>query len=227
MTEFLSSTDHGRSELYEPPAAVEFQGAETDSPAERLRLRYTTFEEAATAKRPLPDEFIDKIIAVETDTGNSRPQMEIGGDKMSLKGYLDKVPTSSEEKAIIDNPEAIASSYLAMTEMIYRNLKIRAKTGMAPERARELAAAKASYLQSLKEEAPAAADKIVDWCEGRAIRPGKEFGYYGLEIDGKDALEAGDKAPDFHPNIKVQRQGGGNFIFGYSDARLAQRMRLS
>lgn len=196
-----------------------------------LRIKYTSFEEAQQAEKKFSDGFVDSVLAEHT-TGAMMP-FQIGSEKAGLKGYLDKVEATPDDEAIIDNPEAIAAVYLHTTEMVARNLKIKVKKGTDPARVQEIAGAKDAYIGGLKDEAVAAADKIVAWAatgdQQNAPRPGEAFGLYGFKVgegdEAVDALEWGGKtAPDFHSNIKMQRQGGGNFIFGYSDTRVTQRM---
>lgn len=195
-------------------------------PRPEIRVRYETFEQAQESKKKFSDTFIDNVLSAES--GDLLP-FTVGAERVGLKGYLDKVEATDTDKTILDDPEAIAAVYLNTTDMIARNLKIKVAKGLQPARIQEIAGAKESYMSSLKDEADTTADKIVDWCESadqkKSPRPGEAFGYYGFKVGDTDVLAWGEKgASDFHPNIKVQRQGGGNFIFGYSDARISQRM---
>lgn len=196
------------------------------TPRPELRVRHETFEEAQQAEKKFSDTFIDNVLAAEA--GDPLPFL-VGTEHVGLKGYLDKVEATDKDEAILDDPEAIAGVYVETTDMIARNLRIKVAKGTQPDRVQEIATAKEAYMSGLKDEALANADKIVDWCEDadqrKSPRPGEAFGYYGFKVGDTDALAWGEKgASDFHPNIKIQRQGGGNFIFGYSDARVSQRM---
>ncbi|MDB5182104.1 MAG: hypothetical protein JWP13_867 [Candidatus Saccharibacteria bacterium] len=215
----------------QPPQPIDNPSQEVAArPEATIRIRYNTFEEAQQAEKKFSDSFID--CALDEHGGGLLP-FTVGTEKVGLKGYLDKVEATPADEAIINSPEAIAAVYLNTTEMVARNLKVKVAKGTAPERVQEIAAAKNEYVTNLKDEALEAANKIVAWAETGdphvAPRPGEAFGYYGFKVgEGDQAIDVFDQgsksASDFHPNIKVQRQGGGNFIFGYSDTRVAQRM---
>ena len=232
MSEQLTQTKQDLTplELQADQTMVAIEQPEIAQRPEGLAVRHMSFEDAQQAKKKYSDQFIDGALA---EYAGSALPFKVGTESVGLKGYLDKVEATSSDKAIIDNPEAIAGLYLDTTEMVARNLKIYVAKGAAPERLKEIATAKTDSVTRLKDEALENADKIVAWAEAAdqriAPRPGEAFGYYGFKIgEGDQAVDVfdqgGKKAPDFHPNIKVQRQGGGNFIYGYSDARITQRM---
>jgi hypothetical protein len=196
----------------------------------RVRVHYRTFEEARATKKKYSDGFIDSILS---EHSGGMLTFTVGSESVGLKGYLDKVEATDSDREIIDDPQQIAAIYLKTTEMVARNLKIKVANGASPERIHEVATAKQDYLAGLKDEAIETADKIIDWVEDDDFQkspcPAGAYGYYGFEVgegnDTADILEWGTrKAPDVHSNIKIQRQGAGNFIFGYSDSRIGQRM---
>jgi hypothetical protein len=182
-----------------------------------LKVKFTTFEQAQTAEKAYSDSFIDDYM---------EDKLKVGNEQVGIKGYLDKVEATDRDNAIIDNPEAIAGLYLSTTEMISRNLKILVAPGATAERRAVIKGAKDGFVSGLHDSAGEVADQIVDWSEGKAERfPNKAMRYHGLEIDGHDPLDAkDDSATDFRPNIKIQRQGGGTFIMGYSDKRVGEKM---
>jgi hypothetical protein len=182
-----------------------------------LKIRFTTFDQAQAAEKNYSDSFISDYMA---------DKLKVGNEQVGLKGYLDKVEATDRDNAVIDNPEAIAGLYLSTTEMISRNLKILVGPGATAERRAVIKEAKDGFISGLHDEAGEVADQIVDWSEGKAGRfPNKGMRYHGLEIDGHDPLDAKDEsATDFRPNIKIQRQGGGTFIMGYSDKRVGEKL---
>lgn len=224
-----------------PPAASEgyddrwesMQETEThvdSEPRQELMIKHRTFEEAQQSQKKFSDQFIDNILAEEDGEVLA---FRVGSEKVGLKGYLDKVDATPDDKAVISNPESIAAAYLLTTEMISRNLKIKVAKTTPNEIMREVSTSKQNFLHALDTGAPEAANKIVDWVETKdprqAPRPGEAFGYYGFEV-GKgsqmvDILEHSSRHDtEFHANIRIQRQGGGSFIFAYSDARIQERM---
>ena len=195
-----------------------------------IRIRYESFEDAKQAEKKFSDDFIDTALA---EHGGVLLPFSVGSEMVGLKGYLDKVEATATDRAIIEDPEAIASVYTNTTQMIARSLKIRVTTGTPSERIKQIAIGKNEYLARLDGEATETAAKIVAWAETGdprvAPRPGEAFGYYGFNIgEGDQAIDVfdqgGKSAPDFRPNIKIQRQGGGNFIYGYSDSRVIESM---
>ncbi len=189
-----------------------------------LRIRFETFEDAQKTEKQLSPAFIDGCL---TDS------LYVGGEKVGIKGYLDKVQATEKDIAVIADPEQIAGIYLATTDMLARNLKVRVARN--PDAVKDAARkiqikdAKNAYLAKLAAESGQAADGIVNWCTGKSERfdfPVKELEYQGFEIDGKDPLDNGEVAAvDFRTNFRIQRQDNGTFIMGYSDARVEQKMR--
>jgi hypothetical protein len=211
MTEALTHLEQTTSPL---PEVVD----EVQSPEEQLQIRFTTFEEARMAPKKFSDEFID---------GCLDHMHRVGEQTMGTKGFLDKVETTPADEAIISDPESIAATYLATTDMLARNLKLLTKPGMAVGRKHQLKTAKEAFLTDLAAESQTAADEIVSWSEGQTKRfPVAATEYRGLEVDGQDPLNAADKgADDFRPNLKIQRQIGGTFIMGYSDKRVGEKLQ--
>jgi len=210
------------------PALPEQQAFEA-----QLAVQYHSFEEARQAPRELSDELIDAAIDEYADKPLA---FKVGAEQVGLKGYLDKVEATATDEAIISDPNSIAAVYLETTDMVARNLKIKVAGGTPPERIQEIAGAKQAYTAGLRQEALQTADQIVAWAEAgdpRAVpAPNESFAYGGFEVpdgngDTVDAFDMSKKTADFHPNLKVQRQLGMNFIYGYSDARVGQRMQGS
>jgi|GEM_PF-1036089 hypothetical protein len=184
---------------------------------QELKIKFNTFEQAQSAEKGYPDGFIDDYLD---------DKLKVGNEQVGIKGYLDKVAATDRDNSVIDNPESIAGLYLSTTEVISRNLKILVRPGTTTERREVIKKAKDGFVSVLHDEASEVADQIVDWSEGKAERfPNKGMRYHGLEIDGHDPLDAKDNsATDFRPNIKIQRQGGGTFIMGYSDKRVGEKL---
>ncbi len=197
-----------------PPHQVE---TILQTPEEQLKIRFTTFEDAHQASKKFSDEFIDGCLS---------GSHSVGAETVGTKGFLDKVETTPTDESIINDPEAIAATYLATSDMVARSLRLMTKPGMTTERKYELKTAKESYLSHLGDETQAAADQIIGWTEDPKKRfPVAATEYQGFKVDGKDPLDAmGKDAEDFRPNIKVQRQIGGTFIMAYSDARTAEKL---
>ncbi len=212
MSEILAPTE--LTAQLPPPQQ---QGEETLSPEAQLKIRYNTFEEARQAPKKFSDEFID---------GCLNDSLQVGENKVGTKGYLDKVESTPTDKAIINNPESIAGSYLATTDMLARNIKFLTVPGMTDERKNQLIKTKSSFLDQLKGETQETADQIVDWCDGKSNSfPVAATEYRGMDVDGHDPLNSMDaKAEDFRSNLTVQRQIGGTFIMGYSDTRVAEKL---
>jgi len=189
--------------------------------APELKIRFNTFEEAQNTEKKFSDSFVD---------GCLQDNLTVGSEQVGIKGYLDKVESTDRDDAIIADPEAIAGLYLSTTEMITRNLKI--AVAKNPDEAKyqdrraAIKDAKDRFMQKLEDEAGGVADEIVEWSEGRSrMFPVSAVEYSGLEIDGRDPLNAeGKQAEDFRPNIKVQRQMAGTFVMAYSDTRVREKM---
>lgn len=186
-----------------------------------LLIRFTTFEDAQTPEKHFSDSFIDGAL-----TG----KFQIGSEQVGTKGYLDKVEATPADNDIIADPKAIAGLYVKTTEMLARNLKIMyVSTGdIAKDGARKSAirSAKETFLTQTLDEVTPATQQIIDWCNSRTNRfPVHAMEHHGLEIDGKDALDADSiHADDFRPNIKIMRQLGGSFVTAYSDNKIVEKL---
>ncbi|MEX0749110.1 MAG: T3SS effector HopA1 family protein [Candidatus Saccharimonadales bacterium] len=186
-----------------------------------LKVRYETFEQAQEAKKHLSDTFIDGAIGGD---------LRLGNEKVGIKGYLDNVESIAKDKEVIESPERIAGLYLRTTEMLARNLKVAVARSSSPEQAQERRGqvwqAKEEFLAHLGEEAPQAANEIVDWCNGDTRNfPVGAVEYRGFKVDGTDVLDAQSKgALDVRPNFKIQRQFGGVFVMAYTDSRVHEKM---
>ena len=186
-----------------------------------LKVRFETFEQAQSAEKKFSPTFID---------GSISGQLRVGAESVGIKGYLDKVEADEEDNKIISNPEQIAATYLATTNMLARNLKILVNrnpdTAQDTARKAQLKEAKDTFLAKLRDEAGSSADSIVDWCEGKTRKfPVDAIEYKGLEVDGSDPLNAmGSSAEDFRTNFKIQRQIGGTFVMAYSDTRVQEKL---
>lgn len=186
-----------------------------------LKVRFETFEQAQEAKKQLSDTFIDGSIS-----GN----LQVGNEKVGIKGYLDNVESTPKDKEVIDDPERIAGLYLRTTDMLARNLKVAVARSSNPEQAHarreQVKQAKEGFLAQLGEEAPQAADEIVGWCRGDTRKfPEGAFEYRGFKVDGTDVLDAeGKGAADVRPNFKIQRQFGGVFVMAYTDTRVHEKV---
>jgi hypothetical protein len=187
-----------------------------------IQVRFNTFEEAQTAEKRFSDSFIEGAID---------DKLKVGSETVGIKGYLDKVEATPSDNETIANPDAIAALYLKTTDMLARNLKIMTVRNADPTKdaARKsvIKSAKEDFLAKLHDEAGTTADGIVDWSTGKSrYFPVKAMEYHGLEIDGKDPLNAESKhADDFRPNFKIQRQMGGAFIMAYSDNRVREKVQ--
>lgn len=186
-----------------------------------LKVRFETFEQAEEAKKQLSDTFIDGAISGD---------LQVGNERVGIKGYLDNVESTAKDKEVIDDPERIAGLYLRTTEMLARNLKVAVTRSSNPEQTQahreQVKQAKEGFLAQLGEEAPQAADEIVDWCKGDTRKfPVNAVEYRGFKVDGADVLDAeGKGAADVRPNFKIQRQIGGVFVMAYTDTRVHEKM---
>ncbi len=186
-----------------------------------LQINYRTFAEAQAAPKRFSDEFIDGCLDGSLSVGSEKDQL--------IKGFLDKAPMTEEDHAVATDPERVAGLYLQTAEVVARNLKIRVAPGGDPDvrsdKVQKVKAAKASFLDTLADEAPKAADVIADMCEtgvGKFPRSAVEF--RGLEVDGHDLLDMDHKgSKDVRANIRVQRQATGSFIMGYTDSRVVEK----
>lgn len=187
-----------------------------------LKIRFNTFEEAQTAEKKFSDPFIDNVI---------NENLQVGNERVGVKGYLDKVEATENDNAIIADPEDIAGLYLRTTDMLARNLKILTVRNPDPikdaDRKAVIKNAKDEFINKLHDESGQVADAVVDWCSDyRKNRfPVDAMEYKGLIIDGMDPLNAeGKSSDDFRSNFKIQRQLGGTFIMGYSDQRVIEKI---
>jgi len=186
-----------------------------------LKVRYETLDEAQGAERYISNSFIDGAIIGD---------LRVGGEKVGIKGYLDKVEATSQDTEVISDPERIAGLYLATTAMLARNLKVAVAWSSNPEQARlrreQVKQAKEGFLAQLGEEAPQAADEIVGWCRGDTRKfPVSAVEYRGFRVDGADILNAeGKGATDVRSNFKIQRQLGAVFVMAYTDSRVHEKM---
>lgn len=189
--------------------------------ASDLKVRFETFEQAQEAKKQLSDTFIDGAI-----TGD----LQVGSERVVIKGYLDNVERTAKDKEVIDDPERIAGLYLRTTGMLARNLKVAVARSSNPEQAQarreHVKQAKEAFLTHLGEEAPQAADEIVGWCKGETRKfPVGALEYRGFKVGDTDVLDAeGKGSPDVRPNFKIQRQFGGVFVMAYTDTRVHEKM---
>lgn len=181
-----------------------------------------TFEGAQAVEKQLSDKFVK---------GALEGKLQVGGETVGIKGYLDKVEATRSDDEVIANPDAIAALYQKTTDMLARNLTIMVVRNTDPVkdaiRKSDITSAKEAFLAKLQNEAGATADGIVDWSTGKTrFFPTEAMGYDGLEIDGRDPLDAdGKQANDFRPNFKIQRQIGGVFIMAYSNNRVREKLQ--
>jgi hypothetical protein len=184
-------------------------------------IYHQTIESAQASVKELPDPFVTACIA---------DKMPIGKEVMGIKGFLDKVKTTPEDEAIISDPERIAGLYLSTTDMITRNLKInlirKASEPADPARIQKIKDAKQAFIDRLRDQSQVTADQMVAFCEKRGIWPSSAAEYHGFTIDGNDVIDNDSTAQvDYRPNIKIQRQFAETFIMGYSDKRVAEKVR--
>lgn len=212
-----SSTAH--DEYLTQPKSQE-QGDLED--AESLTVVCETFGEAERITRELSDTFIDKAL---------QNKLKVGGQKVDIRGYFDKVKPTARDKEIVRDPEKIAGLYLDTTAMLARNLKIAVAKQGDSQKTQELknvaSRAKNMFLENLEAESAQAATEIVDWCDGKGRKyPAGAVEYRGLLVNGEDILDAGSRQQTgVRANIKIQRQFAGTFIMGYSDARVHEKLK--
>lgn len=197
--------------------------AEVEPVEQKLGIRYDSFSEAQTASKKYSDAFIDGAL---TDS------LQVGDEKVGIKGFLDRVEMDESDRAVVSDPERVAGLYVSTSEMVARNLKIAVAPGVTPETTQQrrdiVKREKEAYLQRLADEIPQAAEQIKDWISAdskRGVRyPVDASEYKGFVVGGQDVLDAASTANGVRSNIKVQRQIGGTFIMGYSDSRVREKM---
>lgn len=182
---------------------------------EKLPVRYNTFAEAELAGKGFSDRFIDNILG---------GTLEVGGVNCYLvKTYLDNVDLTPEDKAVVDSPDRIADLYERTTEVMTRNLKIWTPNNNAALRDRTMKARR-DFLGGLRSDLSDTKSAIMDWCNGQGRFPTDRVTYAkSLVVDGKDILDA-EVSAAVRPNIKIQHQMTTDFIMGYSDKRVAEKL---
>jgi hypothetical protein len=187
-----------------------------------FNVRFETFSEAETAKKQYSDAFIDGAI------GDS---LTVGGEHTGVKGYLDKIEPTKRDIEVIDSPDRIAGLYVATTNMLARNLKLKVIKSADPEQTQsrrdEVRGIKDAFLAKITGEAPAKATEIASWTtRDSKYFPAKAMEYHGFNLDGKDILDFGGKGvKDVRPNFKIQRQPAGTYIMAYSDQQVLGKFK--